>query len=103
LKCSGTATNCTVCTNINTVYYYLSATTNTCVTTCPAGQFIDTTKVNKCSLCATGCALCTVNSVTCTKCTNAGNVIYYLTFGLSICSTVCPDGQYISITTSNQC
>ncbi len=54
-------------------------------------------------MCAIGCALCSVSSINCTKCTNVTGTQYYLISTANICVTSCPPGQFTDPSTNNKC
>lgn len=97
--CLGISSNCSSCIN----GYYLNYNSLTCTINCPAGQFIDNTLINKCSLCDVGCAICEVKSSNCSQCTTIGGVQYDLHYNTTLCLTSCPVGQFSNKNIENTC
>jgi hypothetical protein len=62
---------------------------------CPDGYY-GSKILNKCILCDSRCSICTGQSNnTCTSCkVDDNNITHYLVYSTTICSNVCPDGQY---------
>lgn len=100
LTCNTSATDCQTCNNISGIPYF--QLNNKCLAICPNGYYGEVSN-NTCEYCPTGCSLCYGNlQSTCTKCTTALTVPYFLVYGTTNCSTSCPDGQY-SNTAANSC
>ncbi|KAL4494134.1 hypothetical protein ABPG72_016090 [Tetrahymena utriculariae] len=99
--CSNLFLNCQQCTSISCTQcvsnHFLDSASNTCVQTCPPGQY-GSILTNNCEQCgqSTECSVCNSSSPNiCTQC----NSSYYLLN--SICVIQCPDNTYPD--SNNQC
>ena len=96
IGCSGTATNCTQCSTINNVKYFLndtdladSAVGGVCVTDC-TGAFYEGQNNFTCLPCQAGCAACDVAATNCTSCLNTDAANYFfLQPTANTCSSSC--------------
>jgi proprotein convertase subtilisin/kexin type 5 len=89
--CSGATNFCLTC---NSGTYFLNAT-NSCVTNCNPGLFIDYS-AQACVGCTSPCNTCTNTSTTCTSCTTG----YLL---LKECVASCPTDMFVLSGVCNQC
>lgn len=78
-----------------TTIYYLT-TSNTCLSACPAGQFINEAIPNTCSACSAECVTCLGNASFCTGSICQTGFNYYN----NLCLTTCPNNTY---TFNGQC
>lgn len=90
--CSFAPTNCTSCTSVGGVAYFLDS--YSCRPLCPLGKYGNLTDFT-CTACADGCASCFDSTNTsCYSCKQFSSTNYYLEYGEFNCLTTCPDGQY---------
>ena len=80
---------------------YLSGTD--CLASCPKG-FYGRSSDNTCQPCISGCSACTDYGLSfCSECTTVSSTAYYKHIGDTVCSTSCPNGQYILASIPNIC
>ena len=97
IDCEGTATNCTLCSTINNVKYFLNDTDLTdpdvggvCVTNC-TGAFWEGENNFTCLPCQAGCVTCDYSATNCSSCLNTDATHYFfLQPTTSTCSATCP-------------
>ena len=84
--------------------YYKFIGVDTCGTSCPTGQFINSTVSFLCQPCSSECKTCQNTAKTCIDASSCNSGYFYLSSNSS-CLAVCPNGFYAntSTTTCTQC
>ena len=101
--CGDNATDCSACQNVTGIAYY--NLNSTCWMRCPDGTYGDDSS-NTCLPCDITCLKCSAAGPSaCSVCGNNGTADFFLVYGSSNCSDVCPDGQFstISVTSGHLC
>ena len=103
VTCTTNSMNCLTCGQ-SPFGYSTFFFNNTCRQSCPVG-FWGNPSTFVCDACTMGCGACFGSGLSsCTACNNDSSTIYYKWIGATVCSsTVCPDGQFISVNVSNWC
>ena len=95
IGCAVSSTNCTI-VHMCTLGYYFYRATNSCIATCPAGLYANST-TEFCEPCEGGCALCKAGNLNnCQQCRmdTATSTAYYKEIYQESCVTNCLDGEY---------
>ena len=91
---------CYSCKNNGTVNYFKHLTSNTCGTSCSAGQYADLPTFS-CIKCDYRCSQCVGSPTNCSVCATASGVTHYLlNFA---CLDVCPVLGYYGVAANNTC
>lgn len=94
--CSLKPSNCTNCTSVGGVAYFLNA--SNCLPVCPKGKYGNLDDFT-CKNCADGCESCFgAANTSCYSCKKVGSTNYYLEYGEFNCLTTCLAGQYANST-----
>lgn len=104
--CVTSSGNCLTC-GFSALGINLYLFNNSCLSSCP-NKFWPNSTSNECDGCNPGCAICTGptlnNCSVCTTYNNSGTLEVYLkVVGETICSLICPNGQFINPTILNNC
>lgn len=114
----GTQSECTKCTTVLTVPYFLIYGTTNCSTSCPDGQYSNTA-ANSCFLCDSNCHTCVGTSTYCLtcsmtvsginlylenhKCLQACSISMYEEFSNNTCQSCDPGCMVCTGPTLNEC
>ena len=95
--CNSNATDCSSCRNVTGIVYF-HINSNSCIVACPIGYAAQIWN-NTCVLCHPYCSKCfRPDQFSFTNCKIYNSTIYYLIYGATTCSDICPPGQFASST-----
>lgn len=100
LACVNLPSNCSSCTSVSNLSYFLQPTSTSCLATCPTGYYGDVSGFS-CLNCDSRCSACTGSTNgTCSACkVDSSGTAHFLIPNTTSCSTSCPDALYTDSST----